>query len=126
MFLSKIERRKYNASLAITGAIKGTSHAKLYKELGLESLRFRRSFRRLCRFLKIKTSGKPEYLLDLIPACQHSYNIQSLDQVETYYCRTNTSRNPFSSYKIVERHKFDLDIRKSKSWNLIQSLGMPC
>ena len=35
------------AALAITGAIKGTSQLKLYKELGFESLKFRRWFRRL-------------------------------------------------------------------------------
>ena len=36
-----------NAALAITGAILGTSQTKLYVELGLESLKARRSFRRL-------------------------------------------------------------------------------
>ena len=37
-----IEKVQYNAALAITGAIKGTSLLKLYKELGSESLKFRR------------------------------------------------------------------------------------
>ena len=36
---------QYNAALAITGAIRGTSRTKLYSELGLESLKFRRCFR---------------------------------------------------------------------------------
>ena len=36
------ERVQYNAALAITGEIKGTSQLKLYKELGFESLKFRR------------------------------------------------------------------------------------
>ena len=58
-FCTKIERIQYNAVLAITGAIRGTSQIKLYKELGLESLRFRRWFRRLCTFSKIKIHGKP-------------------------------------------------------------------
>ena len=44
-FYTKIERIQYNAALAITGAIKGTSQTKLYKKLGLESLKFRRWFR---------------------------------------------------------------------------------
>ena len=73
-FCTKIEHIQYNAALAITGAIKGTSQTKLYKELGLESLKFRRWFRRLCTLFKVKTSGKPEYLLNLIPTGQHSYN----------------------------------------------------
>ena len=83
-FCTKIEHIQYNAALAITGAIKGTSQTKLYKELGLEPLKFRRLFRRLCTFLKIKTSGKPEYLFNLIPRGQHSYNTRLLDQIETY------------------------------------------
>ena len=50
----KIETVQYNAVLAITGAIQGTSQIKLYNELGLESLEFRRWFRRLCLLYKIK------------------------------------------------------------------------
>ena len=47
-FLQKIERIQYKAALAITDAIKGTSQNKLYSELGFESLKFRRWFRKLC------------------------------------------------------------------------------
>ena len=43
-FCTKIERIQYNDALAIIGAIKGTSQTKLYKELGLEPLKFRRLF----------------------------------------------------------------------------------
>ena len=39
-FSNKIEAVQYNAALAITNAIKGTSRTKLYKELGIESLSF--------------------------------------------------------------------------------------
>ena len=38
-FCKKIESVQYNAALAITGAIQGTSREKLYKELGLETLK---------------------------------------------------------------------------------------
>ena len=40
-----IESVQYNAALAITGAIRGSSREKLYKELGLESLQDRRWYR---------------------------------------------------------------------------------
>ena len=82
-FCSKIEQLQYNAALAITGAIRGTSQTKLYNELGLESLKFRRWFRRLCTLFEIKTYGKPEYLLNNIPSSQIHYNTRSADQVET-------------------------------------------
>ena len=42
MFVPKIECVQYKAALAITVAIKGTSQAKFYKELGLKTLKFRR------------------------------------------------------------------------------------
>ena len=41
-FSQMIESVQYNAALAITGAIRGSSRDKLYHELGLESLHDRR------------------------------------------------------------------------------------
>ena len=58
-FCNKLESIQYNAALAITGAIQGTSKTKLYKELGLEFLKSRRWFRWLCTFYKIKTYNIP-------------------------------------------------------------------
>ena len=49
-FCNLIEKVQYNAALAITGAIKGTSQLKIYNKLGIESLEFRRWFRHLCVF----------------------------------------------------------------------------
>ena len=43
----KIETDQYNDALAITGAIRGTSKEKLYKELGPESLKDKRCLRRM-------------------------------------------------------------------------------
>ena len=40
-FIGTLESIQYNATLAITGTIKGTSKEKLYNELGLEYLRDR-------------------------------------------------------------------------------------
>ena len=66
-FKNKPERIQYNAALAISGAIRETSRDKIYKELGLESLQYRRSLHRLCTFHKIKTSDLLSYLFKLIP-----------------------------------------------------------
>ena len=46
-FSNRIESAQYNAALAITGTIRGTSKEKLYQELGFEIMKERRSFRRL-------------------------------------------------------------------------------
>ena len=88
-FTQKIERIQYKAAFAVTGAIKGTSQCKLYSELGFESLKFRRWFRKLCTFFKLKTSGLPKYLFDLIPQNNHLYSTRFLEDVTTFYSRTD-------------------------------------
>ena len=90
-FCQQIESVQYNASLAITGAIKGTSRIKLYNETGLESLKFRRWFRKLCTFYKIKSTGLSSYLFDLIPKNSHMYNTHSLEDTATVYIRISSS-----------------------------------
>ena len=74
----KIQTIQYNAALAITSVIKGTSQIKLYNKLGLESLEFRRWFRKLRLFFKIKKAGLPEYLFYMIPQSNHQYNTRSI------------------------------------------------
>jgi len=51
LFKSKLELVQYNAALAITDAIRGTSMEKLFNELGFKYLADRRWFRRLSFFL---------------------------------------------------------------------------
>ena len=62
---NKIKADQHNSILAIINAIKRTSIARLYKELGIESLSFRRWF--LCTFYKIKTQGASKYPYKFIP-----------------------------------------------------------
>ena len=47
-FSNRIESAQYNAALAITGTIRGTSKKKLCHELGFETMKERRWFRRFC------------------------------------------------------------------------------
>ena len=68
-----IESSQYKATFAIIGATKGTPQAKLYKELGLETLKFSRWCRRLCM---LKTSGLPLYLSKYNPGGNHSSTTQ--------------------------------------------------
>ena len=41
LFAKKLEPVQYKDALTITGAIQGTSRDNIYRELGLESLKFR-------------------------------------------------------------------------------------
>ena len=58
-FHDKLESIQYNACLAITGAIRGTSTEKIYQELGLESLKSRSWFRKRCHFYKTFNEKSP-------------------------------------------------------------------
>ena len=92
-FHQNIESIQYNAALAITGAIRGTSREKLYQELGFESLQQRRWYRKLCCLFKIINNQSPRYLFQLVPS-------------------PNT---------LKEWNNLDPNIRKSKSINIIKS-----
>ena len=62
-FLQKLESIQYNSELAITGAKGGTSTAKLYNELDLETFKKRRWYRKLCFSIKfIKVNLQNTYL----------------------------------------------------------------
>ena len=53
LFYRKLESIQYSACLAKTGIIRATSHENLNQELGLRTLKPRRSFRKLCLFQKM-------------------------------------------------------------------------
>ena len=57
---------QYNAALAITGAIRGTSKEKLYQELGFEFLKERRWLKRLCYLYKFVITKQPAYLFSYL------------------------------------------------------------
>ena len=99
-FSSKTESVQYNASLAITGAIRETSQEKLYQELGLESLRSERWLRRMCYFYKLIKIQKPLYPFTLIPP-----KLNSLRHPITYSvmrCRNDYFKNSFIPYVVRE------------------------
>ena len=80
-FHQKIESIQYNAALAITGAIRGTSKEKLYHELGFESLVSRRWHRKLCCFYKVFKTQSPRYLFEVIPTAKRAYITRNNDKL---------------------------------------------
>ena len=84
---SKLECIQYNTTFAITGAIKGTSGSKLYKELGLGSWRSWRTttLRCPCAFHKIVSTHLLSYFFNLIPHSQGSQ--QSVKSLKSGNCQ---------------------------------------
>ena len=87
-FCDKLESLQYNAALSITGAIRGTSKEKLYKELGFEYLSSRRWFKRLSMFYKNLKNQSPSYLYELIPQSHHLFNLRNQNWIPEIFCRT--------------------------------------
>ena len=83
-FHQKLESIQYNAALALTGEIKGSSKEKSYQELGLKSFQLRQWYMKVCCFYGIRNKQAPGYLTELTPTrnevCEtrHVANIPSL------------------------------------------------
>ena len=93
-FCNKLESVQYKAALAITGAIQGTSRDKLYQELGLESLKSRRWYKRLSCMFKIMKKEAPNYLINLIPKCEQTIRTRN-NHIPSYHCRTDCFKYSF-------------------------------
>ena len=128
-FTQKIEQIQYNAAFAITSAIKGTSQNKLYSDLEFESLKFRRWFRKLCTFFKIKTTSNSEYLFNIIPKTNHLYNTPSSEDVTIFYRRMDVFKYYSFPSTILELNKIDRRIRHSTTSlsfkNALLEIGRP-
>ena len=80
-FSKKLEGVQYKTVFAITSAIQGTSRDRIYQELGLDSLKFRRWYKRLSCMFKIMNEHAPNYSLsnwfDLDPSIRNSESISA-------------------------------------------------
>ena len=101
-FHQKLDLLQYNASLAITGAIRGTSREKLYEELGLESLQLRRWFRKLSFFHKLFNSEHPNYLFKLIPLRSSNYVTRNIHHIPLRETRHTFFKISFFTSTIID------------------------
>ena len=112
--LTKLESTQYQAALAISGAWKGTSAAKLYEDLGWETLAERRCYRRLLLFSKIINKMAPAYMLASVPSKYKRYRLRRQLDYDTYYCRTSKFKASFfpaviSDWTHLDKSLFELE-----------------
>ena len=104
---------QYNAALAITGAIKGTSKERIYRELGFESLEDRRWFRRMCTFVKIVKGISPTYLQNYLPVIQNSRNLTRQNLFSVIPSKTDYFGNSFFPYSVNQWNNLDPVIKST-------------
>ena len=127
---SKIERIQCNASLVITGAIRGTSQEKLYQELGLGSFRTRNKiFKAYVLLLQTNYNSKAIIFFNLIPPVWENgtnWALKFVIQTLTKNFRRQNSLLILSKFKRINEFLFPLklsgnlwlfdDFRKNSSW----------
>ena len=114
-FQNKLESVQYDAALAITGAIRGPSREKLYQELGLESLKSRRWYRKMCLLFKLKKNKYPSYLFDIIPKVLSTRTTRNHNNIPLFNVKHEYFRNSFFPSTVIEWNKLDNNIRNSES-----------
>ena len=108
---------QYEAARLVTGAIKGTSSARLYKELAWESLS-RRKLHILSQFYKIVKNLAPYYLSELLPKLSSErthYRLRSRENFTQFSCKTSRFQKSFFPSAITGWNSLDLDVRNSVS-----------
>ena len=113
-FCEKLESLQCKATLAITGAIKGTSRDKIYHELGLESFKSRGWYNHLSCMFKIMKKEAPNYLINLIPKCEAAIRTIK-NNFPSYNCRTDCFKYSFFPSTLNDWFRLDINIRNSES-----------
>ena len=101
-FHEKLESIQYNACLALTGTIRGTSKEKLYQEVGSESLQ------------------SPAYLFNLIPARNTHNSLRISDNIPCFNTKHSFFKNSFFPSTIIEWNKLDLTLQKWDSFDVFK------
>ena len=113
LFQQKMETIHYNAALAITGAIRGSSRDKLCQELGLKTLQQQHWYGKLCCFHKILKGSE-------VPFFNYSHNnipfrTRLNNKIPALNVKNDFFKNPFFPSTIIEWNKLDWKIKNSES-----------
>ena len=92
------------------------SKCKLYEELGWENLYHRRWYRRLTHFFKLRQSGSPLYLYNLIPPEREvNYNLRRIHVFDQRVERTNRYANTYFQNCPKEWNQLDVTLQSSQT-----------
>ena len=117
---NKIETCQYNAALAITGAIKGSSKERLYQELGFKYLSSRRGLRKLCTFYRILRNKFPGYLYKYILPGDRTCQTRNSNNIKQVFFRSEYFANSFFLYTIKESNKLSLEMCNSELYSIFK------
>ena len=120
LFVKKLQYVQYKVALAVTDAIQGTSRELIYQELGLESLKSRRWYKRLSFMFKIMKEKAPTYLINLIPKCEPTVRTKN-NSIPTFNYPTDRFKYSFFPSTLNDWFNLDPNIRNAVSFSLLKS-----
>ena len=119
---------QYEAARLVTGAMKGTSSARLYKKLAWESLSSRRKLHILTQVYKVVKNLVPYYLSELLPKLSSErthYRLRSRENFAQFSCRTFRFQKSFFPSAITGWNSLDIDVRNSVSLSTFKAKLRP-
>ena len=112
-FTKRLESVQYSATLAVSGAWKGTYMDRLYEELGWEPLYYRRwQIKTSDALLQVVNSQTSPYLVQYIPEQRHNpYNLRHCNIYPIMSARTECFSHTYFPYCVREWNQLDSNIR---------------
>ena len=121
----KLERIQLTAARIVTGAMHGTSNAKLYEELGWQTLASRREQAKLSLMYKIIHKLVPNYLQSIIPYDANQdftyYTTRQRFDLPHFRARTDLYNNSFFPSTVRLWNEIPIEIRNLPSLSLFKS-----
>ena len=100
---AKLESLQYNATLATTGAIRGSSTGKIHEELGLESLKSKRWYKKMSFLYKVLKRESPSYLFNFIPNSNNKqHQTRNSGNIPFFFAKHDYFKNSFFLSAITE------------------------
>ena len=119
-FHDNLELIQYNATLAITSALRGSSRANFYQEISFESLQQRRWYRKLCLFFKIIKHQSLRYLFGLIPTARQAYLTRNKKSIPLFNVKHDYFEHSSFPSTIIGWNILDSNIRNSESLAILK------
>ena len=112
----KLESVQKKAGKIVSGAVQGTTYNVIIEELGWESLRDRRQFRKLALMWDIVNHRAPYFLNEFLPETvqdhiQDRYPLRNRHNVSTFHTRTELFRKSFFPSTVNSWNTLDNDVR---------------
>ena len=120
---AKLENIQLNAARIVTGAMHGTSNAKLYEELGWHTLAKRRDLSKLTLMYKLVNKLAPENLCSILPTVPNTSRYTTRQHCDLPHFRARTELFDKSFFPSAVRlwNELPIDVRQSRSLQVFKS-----